>query len=121
MEEELLGKLSDLTFYGFYDPSKDMITVHFFNEGNKKSDIIAYLKHDMSWDVREITNENAELYDDREVITISHNPVCVEPKDSKFDEFVRLGLYKLAEEVHGEGADLPTIDRMFEVLDAGSY
>ena len=72
MEMYILSKLSGLAFYGFYDPSKKMVTVHFFNEQKDKPDIIAYLTKNMQWDVREIIDEVSVLGTECEYITISH-------------------------------------------------
>jgi len=121
MNTELLNKISKLAFYGFYDPSKNIITVHFFNEQENKSDVIAYLLNDMSWDVREITNETSTLHNDHESITIFHNCLGLEKINSQFDTFVRLGLEKMAKEVHGEDADLTKIDIMFEIFKKNEY
>jgi hypothetical protein len=121
MNAEFLNKISNLTFYGFYDPSKKLITVHFFNEHENKPDIIAYLLPSMTWDVREIVNESSTLYPDCEVITISHKCLGIENCGSPFDEFVRLGLEKLAREVHGKDVGLSKIDRMFEILENNEY
>ena len=121
MEIALLNKLSDLTFYGFFDPSKGMVTVHFFNEANNKPDVIAYLREDMSWDVREIVDEQSELHSDKEVVTILHEPLGIEEHGSQFDEFVRLGVTKLGEEIHGADVNLPETDIVFRVFENNSY
>lgn len=121
MDTQLLNKLSNLTFCGFYDPSKELITVHFFNETENKPDIIAYLKHDMSWDVREIIEECSKLYDNKEVITILHKLLSIEETGGKFDEFVRLGLTKMAEKAHGEDVKLSEVDVIFKIFDNNGY
>jgi len=121
MKPELLNKLSNLTFYGFYDPSKGMVTVHFFNEQNDKPDIIAYLKKDMSWDIREIISEVSCLYENAETITINHKRLSTEESGSSFDEFIRLGLEKMAREVHGDDANLADLDHLFKVLENNGY
>lgn len=121
MDIKLLNKLSDLTFYGFYDPSKSMVTVHFFNETNDKPDMIAYLREDMSWDVREIVDEVSELQSDREVVTILHEPLGIESYGSQFDDFVRLGVTKVAQEVYGDDVNLAEKDVVFRVFDNNSY
>ena len=119
---ELLNKLSKLTFYGFYDPSKGIVTVHFFNQQEPdKPDIIAYLNKDMSWDVREITDEQSTLYDDREEVVIKHKPIGIEQSGSDFDKFVRVGLDALGKQMHGEDAVLEEKDRMFRILKNNSY
>lgn len=121
MNTQLLNRLSNLNFYGFYDPSKELITVHFFSEKENKPDIIAYLMNDMSWDVREIVEEQSVLYDNKEVVTILHEPLGVENSGEAFDEFIRLGLTKMAIEMHGEDAKLPEVDIVFRVFKNNSY
>ena len=121
MDNSILQKISNLAFYGFFDPSKNMVTVHFFNEESEKPDIIAYLRHDMSWDVREITGEVSVLNDNYETVTILHNCLGFQANRSVFDEFVRKGLIKMAEEAHGNDVELTSIDRMFEVFEKNSY
>lgn len=121
MDIPLLNKISDLTFYGFINPANNIVTVHFFNEQNDKPDIIAYLRRDMSWDVREIVDEISELKEDREVVEILHEPLGIEEHNGKFDKFVRLGLTKMAEEVHGDDVKLEDIDPMFMVFKDNSY
>ncbi len=121
MEMKILNKLSNLAFYGFYYPSKQMVTVHFFNEQEDKSDVIAYLTKDMSWDIREITDEVSILEPYCEYITVSHDPLGVYPHDGPFDNFIRKGLTKMAQEVHGKDANLSELDKMFEVFENNSY
>lgn len=121
MTPDLFNRLANLSFYGYLEPFKKIVTVHFFNEKEDKPDVIAYLKPDMSWDVREITSEESTLSDTAEVITVHHKRISTEPKDSPFDEFVRLGLKKMAEQVHGEEVNLAKIDPVFEVLENDSY
>lgn len=121
MDTKLLNKLSGLTFYGFYDPSKSMVTVHFFNEANDKPDMIAYLRNDMSWDVREIVEETSELQSDREIVTILHKLLGIEGPGSQFDDFVRLGVTKVAQEVYGNDVNLAEKDMVFRVFDNNSY
>ena len=121
MNIQLLNRISNLNFYGFYDPSKELVTVHFFNEKENKPDVIAYLRHDMSWDVREIVKEQSILYNNKEVITILHEPLGVESTGEAFDEFIRLGLTKMAIEMHGEDIKLSEVDIVFMVFKNNSY
>ncbi|KKM66238.1 hypothetical protein LCGC14_1483200 [marine sediment metagenome] len=121
MNIQLLNRISNLNFYGFYDPSKELVTVHFFNEKENKPDVIAYLRHDMSWDVREIVKEQSILYDNKEVITILHKPLGIESTGEAFDEFIRLGLTKMAIEMHGEDTKLSEVDIVFMVFKNNSY
>jgi hypothetical protein len=122
MDLELLNKLSNLSLYGFYDPSKGLVTVHFFNQGDViKSDIIAYLKRDMSWDIREIVEERSTLYDDREEVVIQHKVLCIEPKFGQFDKFVRSALIGAYEKAKKEIINLESADKMFAILLSYSY
>jgi len=121
MRPELLNKLTNLTFYGFYDPSKEMVTVHFFNEKNDKADIIAFLKNDMTWDIREIESEESSLYENSEIVTIKHNRLSIESPGDSFDDFIRLGLEKLGRETYGEDAKLAELDLMFKILENNKY
>lgn len=122
MDVGLLNKLSNLTLYGFYDETKEMITVHFFNKDEVlKNDVIAYLNPDMTWDVREVVKEESVLRPDKEIITMFHNSLGVEQPDSQFDSFVRKGLEGLGRNVHGEEADLATTDIMYKILENNSY
>jgi len=121
MELNLLSKISKLTFYGYYDPSKKAVTVHFFNESEKKQDIIAYLKKDMSWDVREIVSETSTLESDSEHIVIVHNPLGIYEQGGDFDRFIREGLLRMGQGTHGEDAKLTEKDPMFVVLEDNSY
>lgn len=117
MEIELINKISGLAIHGYYEPSKGMVMVHFFNNEGDKNDIIAYLKRNMSWDVREITNESATLYPDREVVEIHHTPVGIQEKGSTFDQFVRSALYKtIPEDVETPAREL---NKMFQILEDG--
>lgn len=120
MDMELLNKLSNLTLYGYYEPSRDMVMVHFFNKDEDKSDVIAYLKRDMSWDVREIVGEKSQLFDDKETIEISHSKLGIYNKDSKFDQFVRNALLKV---FSGQDDERPLRERnkMFRILEDNRY
>jgi hypothetical protein len=122
MNLDLVNKLAKLTFYGFYDPSKGLVTVHFFNEQEQdRPDIIAYLHRDMSWDVREITAEKSTLYDDYEEVIISHKKISIEPHGSDFDKIVRSGLEAFGKQMHGDDVVLEEKDRMFRVLKNNDY
>lgn len=121
MDLDLLNMLSNLTPYGFYEPSKQMVTVHFFSTEHKKPDIIAYLKRDMSWDVREITCEKATLLSDHEEIVVTHKPLSIQAKDSDFDKFTRNVLLAAGRETYGKDATLEECNKMFRVLKDNSY
>src|SRR5271169_1594958 len=121
MDLDLLNMLSNLTPYGFYEPCKQMVTVHFFSTTHNKPDIIAYLLHDMSWDVREITCEEAVLLSDHEQIVVSHKPLGIQAQDSDFDKFVRNVLLAAGKQAYGEKAVLEDENRMFRVLKDNTY
>jgi len=119
MDIELLNKLSGLQVYGYYDISKNMVCVHFFNQKESKPNLIAFLNRDMSWDLREIVSEVSILYDDKEVITVEHKALETQKKDSDFDKLIRSSLIESAKRTHGEDADLEKEDFMFSILNNG--
>lgn len=119
MDIELLNKITKLTFYGYYDPSKNQVAIHFFNQQETKPDVIAFLNRDMSWDIREIISETSVLYDDKEIITVEHKKICTQQKDSDFDKFVRVGLKEMALQIYGEEAKLEEKDKTFVILNHG--
>jgi len=92
---EILDKISNLVPHGYYDKSKDMIVVHFFSKDSDKPDIMAYLKRDMSWDIREVVEEKSTLLFDREVVEILHKSVSRCERGSQFDKMVRDILLKI--------------------------
>ena len=120
MDMELINKLSNLALYGYYEPSKDMVVVHFFNKDEDKPDIIAYLKRNMSWDIREIKEEKSQLLSDKEVVEISHTNLGIYEKDSKFDQFVRKALFKVFDSQKDE-KPLREINKMFRILEDNRY
>lgn len=121
MDIDLVNKLSNLTFASYYNPSLNMVVVHFFNKGEDKNDVIAYLNHDMTWDVREIVDESAELdvmkSDDflGESITITHERIGIFEQESKFDRFVRTAINSLLEK-QKEEESLEMIDSCVEII-----
>lgn len=117
MDLELVNKISGLAVHGYYEPSKGVVMVHFFNNEDGKNDVIAYLRGNLDWDVREITSENAVLYPDREVVEIYHAPIGIHAKGSTFDQFVRAALYKTIP----DGVETPAreLNKMFEILEDG--
>ena len=120
MDIELLNKISTLNFQGYYDPSKQMVAVHFFNSQADKSDIIAFLNRDMSWDVREIISETSTLYADKEIIVVEHKSISTQPKGSDFDNFVRVGIESMDREFFGEEEkDLESKDIVLKILNNG--
>lgn len=119
MDIELLNKISNLSFYGYYDPSGNKVVVHFFNKEVSKPDVIAFLKRDMSWDVREIVSETSVLNDSGEIITVVHKQICNQLKNSDFDKYVRAGLISMAKETYGKDAKLEEKAKIFDILNDG--
>lgn len=119
MDLDLVNKLSNLTMYGYYDPSKDMVVVHFFNKDEQKSDILAYLRKNMSWDVREIVDEKAQLFANKEVIELTHKNLGVFEKDSNFDKFIRTSLMKITNEKNIDV--IKEQNKMFRILEENQY
>ena len=119
MDIDLVNKISGLSIHGYYEPSKDMVMVHFFSNELEKSDIVGYLNRDMSWEVREITGEKATLLPDREVIEVSHSQIGTFEKGSKFDQFVRSALVSMVPEDNEK--PLKELNKMFRILEDGYY
>lgn len=113
MNNDFINKISNLTLLGYYDESKDLIVVHFFNKDEDKPDIVAFLKRNMDWDVREIISEKATLFPDKEIIEIQYKQIEIFKQNSKFDKFVRSSLEKTAE----QNKQI----KMFEILKMGKY
>jgi hypothetical protein len=99
MTKELVERLANLSLLGYYDESLKLLCVHFFEEGDKQ-DLMAYLRADLSWELREVVSESAVLYDDRELVTIIHSALGSFEAGSKFDQFVR---EMLAKQLTSEG------------------
>jgi hypothetical protein len=121
MSNKIFERISNLSMYGYYDPSKDMVIVHFFNEEDNKFDVIAYLKRDMSWDVREVIGESSMLNKDSESITINHNLLGIYEKGSRFDALIREGLEGIAQEIYEDGTNFADKNKLFAILDSNSY
>lgn len=121
MKVEFINKISDLTFGCYFSESLDMIVVHFFNKDADKPDLIAYLKHDMSWDVREITDEHSTLDGLQEfhgeTITISHEQLGIYDKESNFSSFMKKSIRQMSE---NEGV-VTISERIMNILDNNSY
>lgn len=101
MEIEILNMISNASINGYYDPSLDLIVVWFYNIDNR-SDFVAYLLSDMSWDLREIVDEKSSLYDDKEVVEIAHKPIKKFEKNSVFDKTIRRVLNQIIEDIPEE-------------------
>lgn len=121
MSNKLFERISNLSMYGYYDPSKNMVVVHFFSEEGDKPDIMAYLKADMSWDVRETVDESSVLEKNKEVVTIYHKSLGVCNKDSQFDKFIREGLTGIAKEMYEDGENYAEKNKLFAILENNSY
>ena len=119
MDLDLVARISNLSLYGYYDPSKDMVVAHFFNQSESKQNVIAFLNRDMSWDIREITSETCELTDAGETIHVEHNKICTQLKDSDFDKLVRTWLDSMGKKTYGDDANLEEKDKMFVILNHG--
>jgi hypothetical protein len=117
MNLETVNKISGLDLYVFFNPSSKIVTAHFFSSDGVKPNIMAYLKRDMSWDVREIIEETSTLEDDQEVIVVRHKILGIENKDGDFDKFIRVGVEKLIELLPGN----PDLTRAAEILKQNSY
>lgn len=114
----IIEKISELNLNGYYDNSSGYVTVWFHNNLIDKPDIVAYLKQDMSWDIREVISEQSQIQSDRETITIFHNPVGNEIHGSEFDQIIRKMINALVE----NSKDLTEpIRHMKKILDCNSY
>ena len=89
MEVELVNKISNLTFGAYYNESIDRVVVHFFNNEEKKPDIIAYLLPNKAWDIREVVDETSELDSTPpflgETITITHEQLGIYSEDRDWE------------------------------------
>lgn len=121
MEIELLNKISSASINGYYDPSIGLVVVWFHNTDDDKPDLVAYLQSNMEWDLREVDSEKSKLFDDKEVIEISHKNIDKFKKDSKFDKVVRKILNQVIEHSLKENTQSPELETMKTVLDNDSY
>lgn len=101
MEIDILNIISQASINGYYDPSLDLIVVWFYNIDNR-SDLVAYLLSDMSWDLREIVDEKSSLYDNKEIVEIIHKPIKKFEKNSVFDKTIRKVLGQIIEHIPEE-------------------
>jgi len=120
MEIEILNMISSASINGYYEPSLELIVVWFHNIDNDKPDLVAYLQHDMSWDLRKVIEEKSTLLEDKEVIEICHETVGKFEKDSRFDDTVRSILSQIIDHPISEDA-APKIEMMKMILDSGTY
>jgi len=118
---EILNRLTNLVPHGYYDVSKDMVVVHFFSDGGNKSDVMAYLKRDMTWDVREVASEKSTLLWDRESIEILHNPIAICEKGGKFDKTLRDLLFKIEAQNTTDKRPFRERNKLFQILEDNKY
>lgn len=122
MDIDLVEKISNLAFAGYYNPDLDMVVIHFFNKNSNKNDIIAYLRHNLNWDVREIVDEVTEL--DAlapqfigENITITHEAVGTYQPQSNFDVFIRNAIKEM---YNNDDDDIQMVDtEVINILENG--
>lgn len=117
--EEIISKISELNINGYFDHSNGYVVVWFHSNTADKSDIVAYLKSDMSWDVREVLSEESKLTADQEIVVIKHKQLSIENSGSTFDLIVRKMLKGLIDAEKGKLP--PSISKMKEVLEKNSY
>ena len=120
MKEDFISRISNLTLFGYYDISKDLVVVHFFNKDEDKPDVVAFLKRNMSWDVREITGEKATLFPDKEIVEITYNQIDTFDKGSKFDQMIRNSLTKMVSQSE-HNMPLREQNKMFRILEDCKY
>lgn len=119
MADDIISKISELNLNGYYDHSNGHVTVWFHNNTTDKNDVVAYLKANMSWDVREVVAEQSEILTNKEVITITHKPLSIEEPGSTFDSLVRKMIDSMIENDDNEIPE--SITKMKEILDNNSY
>lgn len=117
--DELISNISELNVNGYFDETNGYVTVWFHNNMIDKPDVVAYLKADMCWDVREVISETSAVKKDCEVITVKHNVLGVREQGSTFDVLVRK---MLAAQVENEDQQIPeSVLKMKEILDNNAY
>jgi hypothetical protein len=98
MTKELVDKLTNLSVLGYYDKDLKMLCAHFFGD-EAKHDLIAYLKPDLTWDLREVLSERTELTDIGATVSITHASLGQFEAGSKFDYFIRATLKQSLESI----------------------
>jgi len=98
-----------------------MIVVHFFSDSGDKSDVMAYLKRDMSWDVREVVSEKSTLLWDRESVEILHSPIAICEKGGKFDRTLRDLLFKIEAQNDTDKRPFRERNKLFQILEDNKY
>ena len=118
--QELLKNISNLNITGYYDRSNGYVVVWFHSAVSEKADIVAYLKQDMSWDVREVISEVSRVGECSETVEIKHKLLGMFEKDSDFDTMIRNMFAKTTDKLDKQ--DIPeTVSKMKEILDHNSY
>ena len=112
MDNELLDKLTGLTLLGYYDTDLKLLCVHFFGD-QQKHDLVAYLKHDLTWDLREVLSESVQLFDDHSTVQIQHSRLGTYAAGTGFDRFIRQALKQLIDQ------ETLVDQKVGEVLDYG--
>lgn len=118
--QEILGKISNLNITGYYDQSNGFVVVWFHSAISNKADIVAYLKQDMSWDVREVVSEVSHIGPCSETVEIKHNLLGLFEKDSDFDTMIRKMFIKATEKLGDQDTPKPIL-MMKEILERNSY
>jgi len=120
MNLDLMNRLSDASISGYYDPTLKLVVVWFYNDD--KPDLVAYLQHDMSWDLREVIGETSTLTDTGETIVVSHQVLDPQPPKSDFDNLVRSAIDRSLEDgIKEEAVGSVRLEMMKMILDANSY
>ncbi len=118
----MIEQISGMELCVFLNPSNSIVTVHFFDRGNKagKPDIMAYLQRDMSWDVRRVVGETSVLEANREIVSINHESLGIELSGNDFDKFVRAGTKQIIESL-GKENGIIEISEAADILENNSY
>ena len=98
-----------------------LIVVWFHKSDKDDRDAVAYLKEDMSWDLRTIVSEKSTLYDDKEIIEVQHEAIDTFKSGSDFDITLRKMLDQLMEYAKKENGSSPGLDIMEIVLKEKDY
>ena len=122
MEIKILNMISNASINGYYDPSLGLVVVWFHNIDNNKPDLVAYLQHNMTWDLRKVIEEKSTLHDAKEVIEITHELIGKFKKDSTFDDTVRSVLDQVIDHsISLEDETSPRLEMMKMILDTNTY
>jgi len=119
VDTKMINLLSGTKIIGYYDEDCELVIAWFYSED--KSDMVAYLKPDMSWDMREITGEKSEIFDDREVVVITHAPVGLWDKDSSTARFIKKALDEYVRQSEEEDELVSSLSLMKVILENNSY